>query len=180
MFIIEDGVEVPESALLRVERDRGYGTVPGLEDEEPISIAELEHQIYIAEHGPLLAIPYEPPKSLIRPTIDENGRPDWGAFGTWDYERLRGTFNKAGFVADKLQKELRWAIIMLGIVQERLTLQARVEVLARLKAGVDLDDIDDHNEYTYARWYLRALKLRLRIRSLRAASRRHRLAHHHG
>ncbi len=69
---------------------------------------------------------------------------------------------------------------MLGIVQERLTPQARVQVLARLKAGVDLDDIDDHNEYTYARWYVRALKLRNRIPRLRAASRRHRLAKHHG
>lgn len=154
--MIEDGVEVPESALLKLQDDGGYGGVEGLADEELADPAELERQIYVAEWGPILALPCTGFDGGIRPLIDECGRLDWGAFGTWDYERLRGPFDKAGYKADKLQEQLRWALIMFGIVQERLSVQARVEVVARIRTEVDLDDFEDMNEYSYARWYLRA------------------------
>jgi hypothetical protein len=58
----------------------------------------------------------------IRPTIDEFGRLDWDAFVSWDWERLRGHLNKARYKADRLEEgELQWALIMLGVVQERLS-----------------------------------------------------------
>lgn len=167
--IIEDGIEVPESALLRVERDRGYGGVPGLEDEELASPAELERQVVLAEWGPILALPCRGSDGGIRPVIDESGRLDWGAFGTWDFERLRGPFDKARYKADKLQEQLQWALIMFSMVQDRLSVQARLEVAARIGTGVDLDDFKDADEHAYARWYLRARSLRNQIRELRTA-----------
>ena len=54
---VEDDVVVAESSLLRVERDTGYGSVPGLEDKELADPAELERQVMLAEWGPILAIP---------------------------------------------------------------------------------------------------------------------------
>jgi hypothetical protein len=173
-FIIEDGIEVPESALLRVERNSGFGSVAGLADEELADSEELERQVTLAEWGPILTLPCRGFDGGIRPVIDEFGKLDWGAFGTWDYERLRGPFDKARYKADKLQEQLQWALIMFSMVQERLSVQARLDVAARIRAGVDLDDFDDMNEYAYARWYLRTRSLRNQIRELRAASWRRR------
>ncbi len=177
LFIIEDGIEVPESALLRVERDSGYGGVPGLEDEDLASPAELEREVFLADWGPILALPFRAYDG-IRPTIDEFGKLDWGAFGTWDWERLNGPFDKARYKADKLEEQLQWALIMFSMVQERLSVEARIDVAARIRAGVDLDDFEDMNEHAYARWYLRARRLRSQIRELRAASWRRRHGEH--
>jgi hypothetical protein len=171
-FITEEDIVVPESALLSVERDSGYGSVPGLDDEELASPAELERQVFLAEWGPILALPCKGFNGGIRPIVDEFGHLDWGAFGTVDFLRLREPFDKARYKADKLQEPLQWALITLGMVQERLSLQARLEVLARIRSGVDLDAFEDANEHAYARWYLRARSLRNQIRELRAASRR--------
>ena len=171
--IIEDGIEVPESALVRVERQSGYGSVPGLDDDELADTAELERQVFIAEWGPIMALPFKRYDG-IRPTIDEDGRLDWGAFGTWDWERLNGPFDKARYKADKLKEQLQWALIMFGMVQERLSVEARIDVAARLRAGVDFDDFDDMNEHAYARWYVRARRLRNEIRRLRMISWRRR------
>lgn len=170
---IED-IDVLESAWLRVQHQRGYGTVPDLGDDELASPAELERQVALAEWEPILDLPFEAPRSAIRPHIDESGHLDWGAFGTVDFEKLYPRFDKAQFKADKLQEQLRWALIMFSMVQERLSVQARLDVAARIRAGVDLDDFDDMDEHAYARWYLRARNLRSQIRELRAASWRRR------
>ncbi len=175
---ISDGVEIAESSLLRVERDRGYGSVPGLDDDELADSAELEQQVFLADWGPILALPCRGFDGGIRPVIDEFGKLDWGAFGTWDYERLKGPFDKARYKADKLQEQLQWALIMFSMVQERLSVQARVDVAVRIRGGVDLDDFEDMNEHAYARWYLRSRRLRNEIRRLRAASWRRRYGKH--
>ncbi len=169
-FITEEDIVVPESALLSVERDSGYGSVPGLEDEELASPAELERQAFLAEWGPILALPCKGFNGCIRPIVDEFGHLDWGAFGTVDFLRLREPFDKARYKADKLQEPLQWALIMLGMVQERLSSPAKLQVLARIYSGADLDDVEGENEHAYARWHLRVRNLRDQIRELRAAS----------
>jgi len=170
---IEDGVVVPESALLTVERDTGYGSVPGLEDEELADPAELERQVMLEEWGPVLAIPIRWSRPVIRPNIDENNELDWGPFGTVDFARLRPAYVSTFRLAHELQEELRDALSMLGIVGERLTIEDRAEVLRLLQVDhVDLDDFEDFNRWSYARWYLRASKLRRRIQGLRRAAHR--------
>jgi hypothetical protein len=166
MFIIEDGVEVPESALHCAKDEPYYGSVPGLSDDELASVAELERQVFIAEWGPLLALPFKAHDG-IRPTIDEFGRVDWGAFGTWDFERLRGPFDKGRYKADKLREKLRNELFMLDMVRERLSPNARAR-LRRLALDdrCDLDDIADPDERSYARWIRRVRELSEEIREL--------------
>jgi hypothetical protein len=162
-----------------VERDTGYGSVPGLEDEELADPAELERQVMLAEWGPILAIPIRWDRPLIRPNVEENGELDWGAFGTVDFYRLRPPFSPGLRLAKELQEDLRNALIMLSIVGERLTVEDRAEVLKLLQVfRMDLDDFDDFNRWAYARWYLRARKLRRRIHGLRRAA--HRVRYNEG
>lgn len=54
----QEGIdELPVSPVLSPIRDRGYGSVAGLDDEELASPAELERQVYEREFGPILALP---------------------------------------------------------------------------------------------------------------------------
>jgi hypothetical protein len=166
---VED-IELPESALLRVERNSGYGTVPGLEADELADAAELERQVFVAEWGPILALPFKAYDG-IRPTIDEFGRLDWGAFGTWDFERLRDPFDKARYKADKLQEKLRNDLMMLDLVRERLSPEARGRVRRlAMDNQLDVDDIDDPKEWSYARWIRKVRELSNEIHELRRSS----------
>jgi hypothetical protein len=171
VFIIEDGVEVPQSALVRVEWDTGYGSVPGLEAEELADWAELEQQVFVDDWGPILALPFEAFDG-IRPTIDEFGRLDWGAFGTWDFERLTGPFDKARYKADKLREKLKNDRIMLDMVRERVSPELRglVRALA-MNPVVELEHIIDPNARAYAKWLRRIRCLLAEIREIRANSR---------
>ena len=174
MQIIED--DFPTAAVLRVERQRGYGSVPGLDDEELADPKELERQVFLADWGPILALPCKGSNGVIRPAIDEFGHLDWGAFGTVDFARLRPPFDKARYKADKLQEQLRNDLFMLDIVRERVSPQARgwIRRLA-LDTDVDLDSIDNPTEWTYAKWLRRVRGLSDEIRELREFSRQRRL-----
>ena len=69
----EDNIVVPASVLVKVERDTGYGSVPGLDDDELADAAELERWVMIQEWGPILALPVQRGRWDIRPTVDEDG-----------------------------------------------------------------------------------------------------------
>ncbi len=158
---------------VHVERQVGYGSVIGLEDKELADPDELERQVTIAEWGPILAVPISGHQSVIRPCVDEFGQLDWGAFGTVDFDRLRPTFDKARYKADKLREQRRNDLFMLEMVRERVPPQARgwIRRLA-LDTDVDLDSIDNPNEWTYAKWLRRVRRLSDEIRELREFSRR--------
>jgi hypothetical protein len=174
-FITHEGIVVPERAMLRLERDSGYGSVPGLDDAELADPAELERQVFLAEWGPILSLPCRGFNGSIRPARDELGHVE-GAFGTWDFERLRGPFDKARYKADKLQEQLRNDLFMLDVVRERVSPQARGRVRqVVLSDQADVDDIDDYNEGAYARWLRRIRCRSAEIRELRQFSRQRRL-----
>lgn len=165
-----DGVEIAESPLLRVERDKGYGSVPGLDDEELADSAELERQVVLAEWGPILALPFKA-YGGIRPVIDEFGHMDFGAFGTWDFERLHGAFDKARYKAAKLRERRMHDRIMLDMVRERVSPELRglVRSLA-MNPVVELEHIIDPNARAYAKWLRRIRCLAAQIREIRANS----------
>jgi len=170
-----EGMVVGKSALVSVERHRGYGSVPGLEDEELADPAELERQVFAQEWGPILALPCRSRRGGIRPAIDEWGHLDWGAFGTWDFERLRGPFDAARYKADKLQEQLRNDLFMLDTVRERLSPEAREQVRTQAsRPEVDLDDFADADQRAYAKWLRRVRRLSQEIYELREFSRRRR------
>ena len=168
-LIVFGDVVVPESALLKRERKDRYGSVPGLDDSELADPDELERQVYKQELAPILALPVQGNRSSIRPAIDEDGRLDWGAFGTVDFERMY-PFNKVLYKADKLNEQLKNVSIMFGIVKERLQPMAKYTVLKYLYRGIiELEHIVDNDMRALGRLYLRIRRLRKEIAELRGA-----------
>ena len=165
-FVIYEGVVLPESALLRPIRKDKYGKVPGLPEEELAEPDELERQIYLEEWGPIWQLP-KPEQSPIKPSIDEEGKPDWGAFDTIDFDRYTGGFNKARFKADKLREELRGLFIMLNIVRARIPGRGKYKVLKYLEKGIlDMGDISNFDMYQLTELYLRARRIQKHIDNL--------------
>ena len=64
-----EGIVVPESVLVKVERADKYGRVPGLEDEELADPDELERQAFRRDWAPILALPKPVRECSIRPSI---------------------------------------------------------------------------------------------------------------
>ena len=160
-MVVEDEVVVPESALLRLERGNKYGHVVGLDDEELADPAELERQVFFEEFAPILALPVAHRHDGIRPTMDESGGVDWGAFGTVDFERLYGGFDKTRYKVDKLKAELRRVFIIFSIVKERLPGRAKYLVLKYLRMGViGLEHIEHWDMWLLARRYLQIRAIR--------------------
>jgi len=161
--------DVPVSALLSEKQNR-YGSVPGLDDEELASEAELERQVYLQEWGPILGLPVRGKRSAFKPNVDEYFGVDWGAFGTVDFERRSGEFDKQRYKADRLQEELRDLLILLSVVKHRLT-KEQFKVLKQLRMGLlDFDMVKDVETIVVGRQYLKALRLQREIRLLRDAS----------
>jgi hypothetical protein len=172
---VYEDIVVPESVLLRRGKGNRYGSVPGLDDSELADPDELERQVVMQEFGPVLALPIKTSKSGIRPEIDENGNVDWGAFGTVDFDRYSGGFDKARYKADKLREQLKDLLIMFSIVSDRIKAEAKHLVLKYLRMNIiGLEHIVNYDMLALARLYLRALRLQKEISELRQASERRR------
>ncbi len=169
----EDEVEgVPVSALLHEERRSRYGSVPGLDDDELADPAELERQVFFQEWGPILQLRARHEPRGVRPAIDEEGRPDWGAFGTVDFDRMRPDFDRAQYKAYKLRDELENVFIMLSIVKRRLPGRAKYLVLKHLRLGlIELEHVVNDDMLALAKLYMRAGKLQEQIATLTDVSR---------
>ena len=172
--IVYDGIVVPESALLKIERDHYYGGVQGLDDEELADPDELERQVFLKEFGPVLALP-RAKRTHWWPVVDSSEGVDFGAFGSIDFQRLRPEFDRARYKADKLREELKHCVIMLSIVKERVPGRAKYLVLKYLRMGwIGLEDIADEDMRSVAKWFLRVRDLQEQIAELEAVSQRHR------
>jgi hypothetical protein len=163
---IEEGVEVPVSALLQEKKKNRYGSVPGLDDEELADPQELERQAFREEWGPILALPERGQRHAIRPDIDESGGIDWGAFATVDFERSRPAFDRARYKVERLREELASVLLMFDMVQDRLP-KAKYLVLKYLQQGViELDQIASEDMLALARLHRRAERIRQEIREI--------------
>jgi hypothetical protein len=168
---VYEDIVVPESALLRRYLGNRYGSVPGLDDSELADPDELERQVLVQEFGPILALPIKASKSGIRPEVDENGNLDWGAFGTIDFDRYSGGFDKAHYKTDKLREQFNDLRIMFSIVSDRIKAEAKYLVLKYLRKNIiGLEHIVNCDMLALARLYLRALRLQKQIADLRQAS----------
>ena len=168
-------VVVAESALLRRERKDRYGSVPGLDDSELADPNELERQVLRQEFAPVLALPVSGGRCSMRPNIDQDGSVDWGAFGTVDFDRCSGGFDRIRYKADKVREQLKNLLILLGIVNERIKTRAKYLVLKYLRMGIiELEHIVDNDMQALGRLYLRAKRMRKEIAELWEASERRR------
>ena len=173
-LVLYEDVVVAESGLLkRVRKDR-YGGVEGLDDSELANPDELERQVYREELAPILALPIQGNRFSKRVAIDEDGRLNWGAFGTVDFERMY-PFNKVIYKADKLREQLKDLVIIFGIVNERIKSRTKYMVLKCLKMGIiELEHIVDRDMRALGRLYLRIRRTRKQIAELREVGwRRH-------
>lgn len=159
--------------MIAVERPDPYGTVPGLDKDELADPQELARMIFKEEWGPILDLPDRfPPRSHIRPERDTKGHLDWGAFGTVDFERLYGEFDKPRHKADRLWEDVRQSRLRLHAAMERLPGSAKYEVLRYFRQDViELDHITDDNMRTIARMDARIHRQLDEIRDLREYSR---------
>jgi hypothetical protein len=174
-LVLCEDVVVSESALLRRERKNRYGGVPGLDESELADPDELERQVLREEFGPVLALPASGSKLSIRPSIDQDGSVDWGAFGTVDFDRYSGRFDKVRYKAEKVAEQLKDLLILFGIVNERIKTRAKYIILMYLKKGViELEHIENSDILALAKLYLRIQKMRKEIAELREASERRR------
>jgi hypothetical protein len=166
-----EGIEVPAPVLLKRERPPRYGLVAGLEEEELADPDELERQMWKEEFEPVLGLSERYPRSGMRPGVDEDGRLDWGAFGTVDFDRCRPRFDGALHRARELREEMRDVLIRFSVIKDRLPGNAKYLVLKYLRMGlIGLDDIRSEDMLHLARLHLRANRLRESIRRLQEAS----------
>lgn len=129
------GSQRPVRVPVVVQRPDRYGWVDGLEPDEHADPEKLEYQAFQQFWWPVLQLPKRI-REGPRPTIDESGRLDFGAFGTVDYERLHGPFDNARYKRGKLRDQLEDVLITLSIVAERLPGRAKYQVLGYLRRGV--------------------------------------------
>lgn len=174
---LHEGIEVPVSPVLKPIRNKGYGRIADLPDEELATPAELERMVFIDQFGPILALPVSKSKTVIKPNIDEDGRLDWGAFGTVDFDRYTGGFDKHLYKADMLAERLKDKTIEFEMINDRITHSGKNLILEYVRKGViEFEHIADSDMFALARVYLQMRRLSSQIMHLRQQSkiRRHR------
>jgi len=164
-FEIYDGIVVPASAL-RQERNREkYGTIPDLPDDELVDPDELERVVYKEMWWPILSLPQQRWECPIRPNMDEDGRVDWGAFGSVDFESYRPQVDKLRYKVVKMREKLKDLVVMLKIISARIPGRAKMKILRLVGSGVlDIGEIADNQMYFLAEMYLRASWMREQIK----------------
>ena len=148
---------------VQVLREEGYGSVPDLEDNELADPGELMRIIALEQWGPILELPVRMAGSFIRPTVDERGNLDWGAFGTVDFDNMF-PFNKSRYIVDQLKEELRNVLIAFDVLKDHLSVDDRLEVIRHVDMGKDIDLIENWDKWFLAKRYLQAKRIRRQIR----------------
>ena len=174
-FIVYDGIVVPAAALRRQQRKERYGRVEGLPDEELADPDELERVMYKAMWWPILRLPQQRWECPIRPNMDEDGRVDWGAFGTVDFDSYRPQYSKLRYKIDKLKERVKDLSCMLRIMSDRIPGKTKYKIMGLVRTGVlDIGKIENNEMYFLVEMYLYVWRLRKEIERLRAKSREQR------
>jgi hypothetical protein len=178
-FIIYEGVVVPESVLLKRERSNIYGSIEDLPDEELADPEELERINLVEELRPILRLPVRGRKCPIKPSMDEDGRINWDAFGTADFDEYRPDIDKALYRANMLREEHGNVIWTVGMLKERIkkagNYEAKCKAIKYVRMGIiEVDDINDWDTWQLAKYCMRALRLKKQIKRLQEKSRQRR------
>ena len=173
-FEIYEGIIVPVSPLLKRERSSRYGSVSDLDDEELIDPAEIDRVFLREAFAPILALPVKTKKGFIKPNVDDDGRVEWGAFGTVDFDRYV-EFDKLRYKADKLKEELQNEIFMMELISGHIKGKEKYAIIERVYKGtLDLGGIADLETYCLAQRYLRAKRMQREIGELEDKSQKRR------
>jgi len=171
-FGIHDGVVVPASALRQEQRRTRYGTLADLPDDEMADPDELERVVYKQMWWPILRLPQQRWECPIRPNMDEDGKVNWGAFGTADFESYRPQFSKLRYKIEKLKERLKDMVMTCEMIRDRIQGLPVRKILRRVREGtLEPDDIKHWDMWQLALNYLRAYQLRQEIERLQRVSR---------
>lgn len=174
-FIVYEGIVVPAKPLREQQRKEKYGTIEDLPDDELADPDELERIAYIEMWAPILALPQQRYKHWMRPNIDEDGKPDWGAFGTEDFHRCRGDFDRLRYKADRLMDKQCDLVIMFEVFSERIPGATKYKILRLVKNGIiDVDDIEHWDTWQLAKLYMKILRIQRERYILKEKSRQRR------
>ena len=172
---IYDGIVVPATALRQEQRRTRYGNLADLPDEELADPDELERVMYKEQWWPVLSLPQQRWECPIRPNMDEDGKVDWGAFGTVDFDSYRPQHSKLRYKAEQMMEQLKDRVNLLRVLSDRIPGLAKYKILRLvLKGGLDTDDIKDFDMWQLAVGYVRAWRLRREIDEMRRKSRQQR------
>ena len=168
IFYIEDGVEVVPAAWIQAENNNRYGSVPGLDDSELASPAELERAYYQELWGPVLLIPCKKSNSSA---WDINSSSDYNAFATVDFDRMRPEFDMTGYVRGKLFEQVKDLMIKMKILAERIHGIRKYKILRLVGKGIiKVDDIQHWDMWQLAVMYRQVWKLRRNIERIEEQS----------
>jgi hypothetical protein len=169
---IYEGIVVPAAALRREQQRTRYGNLEELPDEELADPDELERAVYKEMWWPILRLPQQRWECPIRPNMDEDGRVDWGAFGTVDFDSYRPEHSKLRYKAEQMKEQLKDQVNMLRMISARIPGRAKYKILWLVRKGrLDTDDISDWDMWQLAVGYLRAWRFRREIEQILARSR---------
>ena len=172
MQLVEDGVVVPAPTWCIGRQRNAYGIVSGLDGEELANPEELERMVFLQDWGPVLALPSKAKGVGFQGNLDDDGRIDFGAFATVDFDKYRPTFDKARYKEDRLKDRLKDLVIMLTIMYERVPGRNKAKVLKYVRMGIiDMGHITDVEMYRLAELYLRTLRIRKEIQQLQESRR---------
>jgi hypothetical protein len=139
--------ELPVSGAVRVQRRKGYGSVPDLDDEEPADIGELQRIVAWQMYAPLLALAGRKGRGG-RIRLDAGGEIDWDAIGPAGGRRRRprpGVVRPVG-QAEQLGAELAHVVGLIGLLHERVPGTAKYLVLKYVRMGIlDVEHIESHD-----------------------------------
>jgi hypothetical protein len=165
------GIVVPAAALRREQSRVKYGTLADLPDEELADPDELERVVYKEMWWPILRLPQQRWESPIRPNIGEDGRVDWGAFGTVDFDSYRPQSNRLLCKVEHMKEQLKDRLSLLRMVSDRIPGTEKYRLVSLVKKGVLVpDNIKDMWQLAVS--YVRAWRLQDEIRQLLAKSNR--------
>jgi hypothetical protein len=169
---IYGGIVVPATALRQEQRRTRYGNLADLPDEELADPDELERVMYKQMWWPVFSLPQQRWECSIRPNMDEDGKVNWGAFGTVDFESYRPQHSKLRYKAERMKELLKDRVIGLRIISERIPGAAKWRILRLIRKGrLDTDDIKDWDVWQLAVGYVRARRLRREIEQMLKKSR---------
>ena len=166
--------DIPVSAAVEIVRSDRCGTVEGLDEDELLTNNELDRMVAKQLWKPILDLPIKDNGIWIRPNIEQDGKLDWGAFGTVDFLRQHPftLARKARYKAAKLKEELENAMIMASTIKDRISGRAKYKVLKYLKLGyLRLEDITNFDMNRLGNWCLKIWRLRKEIEQLSKYSR---------
>ncbi len=171
IFYIEDGAEVTAPAW--VKPDNRYGTIADLPEDELADPDELERVAYKEMWWPILRLPQQRWECPIRTNMDEDGRVNWGAFGTVDFDSYRPQLDKLRYATFKLREKLKDMVFTLTQMSARIPGKTKFKILKLVRTGrLDIADIVDNEMYFLAEKYLQAWHLRERIERLQKKQRK--------